>query len=76
MHLDFEIPIVELENKLADMKTLAQQSDVDVSDAIKKLESKILKLKKETFENQINIIYPSICSLKVKSYKFSFGSKY
>ena len=49
MHLDFEIPIVELENKLADMKTLAQQSDVDVSDAIKKLESKILKLKKETF---------------------------
>lgn len=51
MHLEFEQPIVELENKLADMKQLAEQSDVDVSDAIKKLETKIIKLKKETFEN-------------------------
>ena len=51
MHLEFERPIVELESKLADMKQLAQQSDVDVSDAIKKLESKIIKLKKETFNN-------------------------
>ncbi|WP_258104631.1 acetyl-CoA carboxylase carboxyltransferase subunit alpha [Marinoscillum sp. MHG1-6] len=51
MHLDFEKPIVELENKLSDMKQLAQQSDVDVSDAVKKLEDKILKLKKDTFEN-------------------------
>lgn len=51
MHLEFERPIVELENKLADMKQLAQQSDVDVSDAIIKLEAKITKLKKETFSN-------------------------
>jgi len=33
------------------MKMLAQESDVDVSDAVKKLETKILKLKKETFDN-------------------------
>ncbi|MFT6868417.1 MAG: acetyl-CoA carboxylase carboxyl transferase subunit alpha [Cyclobacteriaceae bacterium] len=51
MHLDFEKPIVELESKLADMKLLAQQSDVDVSDAVIKLEEKITKLKIETFEN-------------------------
>ena len=51
MHLEFEKPIVELENKLADMKELARQSDVDVSDAIDKLENKILDLKKETFQN-------------------------
>ncbi|MFT5642423.1 MAG: acetyl-CoA carboxylase carboxyl transferase subunit alpha [Cyclobacteriaceae bacterium] len=51
MHLEFEKPIVELENKLADMKELARQSDVDVSDAIDKLENKILELKKETFQN-------------------------
>lgn len=51
MHLEFERPIVELENKLADMKQLAQQSDVDVTDAIKKLETKIITLKKETFNN-------------------------
>ncbi len=51
MHLDFEKPIVELETKLADMKLLAQQSDVDVSDAVKKLEEKINNLKEETFQN-------------------------
>tara|TARA_Y100001972_G_scaffold128557_1_gene190177 strand:+ start:2500 stop:3504 length:1005 start_codon:yes stop_codon:yes gene_type:complete len=51
MHLEFEQPIVELESKLADMKELARESDVDVSDAIKKLEDKISKLKKETFLN-------------------------
>ncbi len=51
MHLEFEQPIVELESKLADMKDLARESDVDVSDAIKKLEDKISKLKKDTFLN-------------------------
>lgn len=51
MLLEFEKPISELESKLADMKQLATESDVDVSDAIKKLENKIVKLKKETFQN-------------------------
>lgn len=51
MLLEFERPIVELENKLAGMKTLAEESDVDISDAIKKLEDKIVSLKKETFQN-------------------------
>ena len=51
MHLEFEKPIVELENKLADMKQLAQHSGVDVSTAIVKLEEKILILKKDTFEH-------------------------
>lgn len=51
MHLEFEKPIIELESKLADMKQLALQSEVDVTDAIEKLEAKIMKLKRETFEN-------------------------
>lgn len=51
MHLEFEKPIFELESKLADMKELAKQSDVNVSDAVKQLEAKIKQLKKETFEN-------------------------
>lgn len=51
MLLEFEQPIVELENKLAGMKSLAEESDVDISDAIKKLEDKIVSLKKETFQN-------------------------
>ena len=51
MLLDFEKPIVELDEKIADMKSLAQQNDVDVSDAVKSLEEKLQKLKKETYNN-------------------------
>ncbi len=51
MLLEFEKPIVELEEKLAGMKALAQESDADVEEAIKTLEKKIEKLKKDTFKN-------------------------
>lgn len=51
MHLEFEKPIVELEEKLVDMKQLAENSSVDVSTAIKSLEEKIRLLKEETFSN-------------------------
>ena len=51
MLLDFEKPIAELEDKLADMKELAKTSDVNVDSAIKQLEKKIVALKKETFGN-------------------------
>jgi acetyl-CoA carboxylase carboxyl transferase subunit alpha len=51
MDLEFEKPIVELEKKLEGMKEIAKDSDVDVSEAIKTLETKIKKLKKETFQN-------------------------
>ncbi len=51
MYLDFEKPIAELEAKLGDMKQLAKESDVDVSEAVKSLEEKIKDLKKETYQN-------------------------
>lgn len=51
MLLEFEKPIVELENKLIDMKQMAEENEVDVSEAVKSLEKKIEKLKKETFQN-------------------------
>ena len=51
MHLEFEKPIAELEEKLADMKQLAESSNVDVSTAIQSLEEKIKLLKEETFSN-------------------------
>ena len=51
MDLDFEKPIIELEKKLEGMKEIAKDSDVDVADAIKTLETKIRALKKETFQN-------------------------
>src|SRR5690606_33172328 len=51
MYLEFEKPIAELEEKLADMKQLAESSNVDVSSAILSLEEKIKLLKEETFSN-------------------------
>lgn len=51
MLLEFEKPIVELEIKLADMKQMAEESGVDVSEAVKTLENKIETLKRETFQN-------------------------
>lgn len=51
MLLEFEKPIVELEEKLSGMKELAKDSDADVEEAISTLEKKIEKLKKETFQN-------------------------
>ena len=51
MLLDFEQPIAALEGKLHEMKKLAEDSQVDVSDAVKALEEKIKQLKKETYSN-------------------------
>nr|MBX2842268.1 acetyl-CoA carboxylase carboxyl transferase subunit alpha [Flammeovirgaceae bacterium] len=49
--LEFEKPIVELEEKLSDMKALAENNEVDVTTEIKALEEKIQKLKVDTFKN-------------------------
>jgi len=49
--LDFEKPIIELDQKLADMKQFAVENNVDVGEAVKLLEEKIAKLKKTTYAN-------------------------
>jgi len=49
--LDFEKPIAALETKLAEMKKLAVDNNVDVSLAVSQLETSIEALKKETFTN-------------------------
>jgi len=51
MHLEFEKPIADLEAKIDEMKSLAQNSGVDVDKAIATLETKLASLKKEIFEN-------------------------
>ncbi|WP_205590869.1 acetyl-CoA carboxylase carboxyltransferase subunit alpha [Hymenobacter oligotrophus] len=51
MLLDFEQPIAALEGKLREMQKLAQESQVDVSEAVEALEAKIKALKKETYAN-------------------------
>jgi acetyl-CoA carboxylase carboxyl transferase subunit alpha len=49
--LEFEKPIAELETKLVEMQQIATDSKVDVSEAVKQLEEKIKKLKKDTYLN-------------------------
>jgi acetyl-CoA carboxylase carboxyl transferase subunit alpha len=49
--LDFEKPILELDQKLADMKQFALDNNVEVSEAVKSLEEKIARLKKTTYQN-------------------------
>ena len=44
-------PIFDLESKLADMKMLAEQNNVDVSNAVNELQSKINDLRITTFQN-------------------------
>jgi acetyl-CoA carboxylase alpha subunit len=39
--LEFEIPILELENQLAEMKDRALAADIDLSEDIEKLRSKV-----------------------------------
>lgn len=51
MLLDFEQPIASLEDKLKEMKKLAEESQVDVSEAVRALEEKIKILKRETYAN-------------------------
>ncbi len=50
-YLDFEKPIAELENKLAEMKKLASENNVDVTEASRSLEGSIVKLREEIFGN-------------------------
>jgi acetyl-CoA carboxylase carboxyl transferase subunit alpha len=49
--LEFEKPIAELEAKLEDMKKLAEENSVDVSEAVRNLNSAIEALRTETFQN-------------------------
>ena len=51
MHLEFEKPIADLEAKIEEMKSLAQNSGVNVDKAVSSLEIKLDSLKKEIFQN-------------------------
>ncbi|MFC1624632.1 acetyl-CoA carboxylase carboxyltransferase subunit alpha [Candidatus Omnitrophota bacterium] len=49
--LDFEKPILELEIKLSELKSLAYDGSIDLSEEIKTLEARLEKVKKEVFES-------------------------
>ena len=49
--LEFEKPVVQLREKIAELKEFTKRSEVDLSSEIEKLESRLLKLEKEIYEN-------------------------
>ena len=49
--LDFERPILELERKIKELKSLALDGSIDLEEEIKTLEARLEKLKKEVFES-------------------------
>jgi len=49
--LDFEKPIFELEQKIEELKSFTSREDIDLSSEIKKLESRLEKIKKDIFDN-------------------------
>jgi len=49
--LDFEKPVIELENKIKELKSFTDTEDIDFSEEIKRLSMRLEKLKKEIFGN-------------------------
>lgn len=49
--LDFEKPLFELENRIEQIRELAKENGVDVSDQIQQLEGRAIQLRQEIFTN-------------------------
>ncbi|PTY80132.1 acetyl-CoA carboxylase carboxyl transferase subunit alpha [Heyndrickxia sporothermodurans] len=49
--LEFEKPLSELQKKIAELKEFTKNSDVDLSDEIEKLETRLKKLEADIYEN-------------------------
>lgn len=49
--LEFEKPIIELERKIEDLKGFTSHKDINITGEIKRLEDKLLQIKKDIYEN-------------------------
>lgn len=49
--LEFERPIVQLRNKIAELREFTKTSDLDLTSEIEKLESRLEKLEKDIYDN-------------------------
>lgn len=49
--LEFEKPLVELEDRIGQIRELAEENDVDVSDQIRQLETRAVQLRQDIFGN-------------------------
>jgi acetyl-CoA carboxylase carboxyl transferase subunit alpha len=49
--LEFEKPILELERKIEELKGFTAGRDIDISGEVKRLEEKLIRIKKEVYDN-------------------------
>ncbi|MDE1454726.1 acetyl-CoA carboxylase carboxyl transferase subunit alpha, partial [Bacillus paralicheniformis] len=49
--LEFEKPVVELREKIAELKRFTQDSDMDLSSEITKLEARLERLEEDIYTN-------------------------
>ncbi len=49
--LDFEKPILELEKKITELRTLSSNGNLNLQSEVKKLESRLMHVKKETYSH-------------------------
>jgi len=50
-YLDFEQPVIELEHRIEDLKSISMDREVNITEEIARLEGKLAKLRKEIFQN-------------------------
>ena len=49
--LEFERPILELERKIEELKSFTAHKDIDISGEVSRLEDKLVRIKKEVYDN-------------------------
>nr|MCG8530599.1 acetyl-CoA carboxylase carboxyl transferase subunit alpha [Desulfovibrionales bacterium] len=49
--LDFEVPIYDLETKIAELRRFMKEQDIDLSDEIKLLEAKLFKISNSIYQH-------------------------
>jgi acetyl-CoA carboxylase carboxyl transferase subunit alpha len=51
LYLDFEQPVIELQRRIEDLKSISMDKEVNITEEIRRLEGKLAKLRKEIFQN-------------------------
>jgi acetyl-CoA carboxylase carboxyl transferase subunit alpha len=74
-YLDFEKPIVELEDKIAELQQLALVQDISVEDEVKKLTEKARKLRKEIYSKLTAWQYVQLARHPLRPYTGDYVSE-
>ncbi len=74
-YLDFEKPIVELEDKIAELRQLASVQDISVEDEVKKLTEKARKLRKEIYSKLTAWQYVQLARHPLRPYTGDYVSE-